>query len=235
MFGAVLRIATAYVNLCNAGCSKYTKWRKEFYCHLDDGQQKFRATVENIEAICNEMEDELCVWKKDLHKKRWQFSHLNLYTVRQLMFLQNELYPVLSTGSMLNAVRQLSSQVFTLLEAIYPEISVAIFKDVVSKSSHIRHYGNSDSEDKNWEKVAKDEDKFCQVSRGTLLEFICKLEEDELDEDVAKAATMQCGVEDGPTAFAWAFENGEDVEQVKELCLKMDEILLRKEKDGDQR
>eukprot|EP00794_Sanderia_malayensis_P006458 gene6457-7190_t len=229
MFAAILRIATVYVDLCSAGCSLYLKWKKTFKCNLDD----FERAIMSIEEEWHKMEATLHEWRNELHEKRWIHPNLNYYTIRQLMSLQKALHPVLSDHGNLRAVRDLPTQVFTLLEAIYPDISTTVIKDVVLKSEHVRRYESTQNNKDDWKNIESDEGKFSGIPVETVLTFIAELESEDIEENVAKAAAMQCGTNDLPEAIAWAFDNAKENSVIEDLSNRMDKVLSIKENEDE--
>lgn len=232
MFESVTRVASLYVTLCNAGCNKYVKWNRVFGCQIEAAAEDDSNVIQEIEDECALLENDLEEWKQKLHQKRWKYPHLNFFTVRQLMYLQKELTETLRKDN-IKSVRGLSSQVFTLLEEIYPEINHQIFSTVLSKSSHDRHYGQSLKADDNWRRITRVEDKFVGVSLKEIEDFITRLERDGHDEDVAKAAMMECGMADFHVTSAWGIEHSDEEDKISSLATKMDEIMEKKEEIGD--
>ena len=226
------RIANLYVTLCNAGCNKYFKWKKNFYCHFDEMDEDRKDTVAAIEEECEIFEKDLETWGRSLHQKRWEYPHLNFFTIRQLVFMQTALKTVLRTDNV-KLVRGLPPQVFTLLEEIYPEINHVIFTTVLTKSSHDRRYGQRWKVDESWRKITRVEDKFVDISLKKIEDFIDRLEREGHDEDVAKAAMMECGLEDFHVTSAWGLLHNDDEEKISDLAAKMDKIMEKKAEGGD--
>ena len=233
MFEAVTRVAVLFIQLCDSGCIKYLSWDLKFTCNLDDGVDAFRETIEAVEKECTRLETDLEEWKFELDRKRTQFPFLNYYTVRQLLMLQTNLkYVILKED--LKALRDLPAQVFSLLDEVYPGIDQETFRTILLKSSHRRRYGEKSSQGSLWKRVARSDDKFMEASKDEIEKFIAELEEECHDEDVAKAATMHCGLKDRSVASVWAMEHCDNEEEITELANQLDGVLERKEEEGSQ-
>ena len=233
MFEAVTRIAVLYIQLCESGCIKYLAWKSTFHCNLNDGLDAFRSTIASVEEECSRLENDLREWKTELDMKRTQFPHLNYFTVRQLLTLQTNLkYVILNEN--LTALRDLPAQIFSLLDEVFPDIDEETFQRILLKSSHQRHYGETKYSDDSWMQIESNDDKFVGISLNEIEDFITSLEEEGHDEDVAKAATMQCGLLDRSKTSVWAYTNCESEELIEDLAKQMDEVLEAKEKDDSK-
>ena len=233
MFEAVTRVAVLFIELCDSGCIKYLTWNSKFTCNLDHGVDAFRETIKSVEKECIKLEADLEEWKFELDMKRTEFPFLNYYTVRQLLMLQTHLkYVILKEN--LKALRDLPAQVFSLLDEVYPGIDLETFRNILLKSSHRRRYGDKSSQDISWKRVARNDDKFIEVSADAIEKFIAELEEEGHDEDVAKAATMHCGLKDRSVASVWAMEHCDNEEEIAELANQLNGVLERKEDEGSQ-
>ena len=233
MFEAVTRVAVLFIELCESGCIKYLTWNSEFTCNFDHGVDAFRETIKSVEKECIKLEDDLEEWKFELDVKRTEFPFLNYYTVRQLLMLQTNLSYVILTED-LTALRNLPAQVFSLLDEVYPGIDQETFRTILLKSSHRRWYGENSSQDSSWMRVAKSDDKFMEASIDEIGKFIAELEEEGHDEDVAKAATMHCGLKDRSVASVWAMEHCDNEKEITELANQLNDVLERKEDEGSQ-
>lgn len=231
MFEAVTRVAGVFIQLCDSGCFKYLTWRVRFDCNLDHGPCAFKETVANVEEQCRKMEDDLRKWKVELSKKRSEFPTLNFYTVRQLLMLQIDLKDAILEED-LRSFQKLPARVYSLLDAVYPGIREKSFHNILWKSSHRRRYGEREAPEDSWMTIASKDDKFNATSLEALDDFITRLEEEGHDFDVAKAATMQCGLSDRAKASAWAYQYYNDEDLITRLASEMDEILERKEEEG---
>ena len=233
MFETVARVTNLFIQLCNAGCVEYLTWSKQIHCNLGDGNDAFRETIASVEEQCIKLQEDLDNWKRELDNKRTQFPHLNYFTVRQLLMLQSKLRDVILNED-LTALRDLPAQIYSLLDEVYPEIDETIFRIVLLKSSYHRRYGERSSSDDSWKKILISDDKFIGVSFSTLENFIASLEEEGHDEDVAKAATMHCGISDRAKASAWGYNNNKKEELISGLAEEMDGVLERKEEDASR-
>ena len=233
MFEAVTRLAVLYIQLCDSGCIKYLSWQSKFTCNLENGAEAFREAIKSVEKECTKLETDLKEWKSELDKKRTQFPFLNYYTVRQLLMLQKDLkYVILKED--LKALRNLPAQVFSLLDEVYPGIDQDTFRTILLESSHRRRYGENSSKDSSWMRVAKSDDKFMEASIDEIEKFIAELEEEGHDEDVAKAATMHCGLKDCSVASVWAMDNCDNEEGIAELAYQLNGVLERKRDEGSR-
>ena len=233
MFEAVTRLAVLFIQLCDSGCIKYLSWQSKFSCNLENGADAFREAIKSVEKECTRLENDLKEWKSELDRKRTQFPFLNYYTVRQLLMLQKNLKDVILKED-LKALRNLPAQVFSLLDEVYPGIDQETFRTILLKSSHRRRYGEDSSQDTSWMRVAKSDDKFMEASIDEIGKFIAELEEEGHDEDVAKAATMRCGLQDSSVASVWAYQHCGNKEEIAELANQLNGVLERKQEKGSQ-
>ena len=227
MFEAVSRLASVYVDLCRAGDSRYMGWQKEIRCCLDIGNHKFDDAISHIEEICWIMECHLKDWKETLHYKRWMYPSLNYFTVRQLVYLQKTLFGLFTKPT--SFVAQLPTQVFILLECIYPNISRDVLKKTILSSSYEIKYGQVVDGNENWKKVEQPGTRFDQVSLEKITQILSQLESEGLPDDAAMAAVNACGAEDVDEAAVWYAENEENYELLKQLSNEMKDIIKRKE------
>ena len=233
MFEAVTRVAVLFIELCDSGCIKYLTWNSKFTCNLNHGVNAFRETIKSVEKECIKLEADLEEWKFELDMKRTEFPFLNYYTVRQLLMLQTNLkHVILKENS--KALRDLPAQVFSLLDEVYPGIDLETFRNILLKSSHRRWYGDNSSQDSSWKRLARNDDKFIEVSADAIEKFIAELEEEGHDEDVAKAATMHCGLKDRSVTSVWAMEHCDNEEEIAKLANQLNGVLERKEDEGSQ-
>ena len=226
MFDAVYRLASDFVALCNAGNSRYLEWRKEIKCCLDEGKYKFDQTIQEIESACLSMENHLHEWEKTLHLKRSTYPNLNFFTVQQIVFLQKKLCGLSSSPA--TFVENLPTQVFTLLENVYPDVSKEVLRNAILSASYELKYGWTSEQQENWEKVEMPEDRFQQANVNDIERFLLELENEGLSDDVALAATNACGLENMDEALVWSVENGADDDLVNALSKEMERILQTK-------
>ena len=114
----MLRLASVYVSLCQAGEVSHLKWRDQFHSKPALVGEKRLADELNKES--DRMERCLDQWTEEIHAKRMQYSHLNHYTTQQLLLLRKSLAGVRNEGP--RACESLPLQVFSLLESVLPGI-----------------------------------------------------------------------------------------------------------------
>lgn len=107
---SVVRLCNVYLKLLESGCVLFTSWRARFLC---DPKRPVCAFIEfgkgdNIKQlkgrrndkddvitimpeIAKFMETSLDNWLQYLDEKRYEYQHLNYYTIDQLVILQKEL------------------------------------------------------------------------------------------------------------------------------------------------
>jgi len=229
MFEAVIRVADLFIKLCESGCIEYLTWNAEFACNLDDGLDSFKRTTSELEEKCSLLEKDLKEWKLELDRKRTEYPYLNFYTVRQLLMLQTNLESVVLKEDM-KALSDLHPQVFSLLNGISPGIDQHTFRNVLLSSSHRRRYLQK-SPKENSKQLEEIHDQVLKTPFEAIVKFIAELEEDH-DEDVAKAATMNCGTQSKSKASAWAYDHCEDNDLIAKLASQMDEVLKKREQSS---
>ena len=232
MFEAVSRLASVYVDLCKAGNSQFIGWQKEIRCNIDKGTDQFDRTISYIEEICRIMEDRLNEWKQTLHNKRWMYPNLNYFTVRQLVFLQKTLFGLFTKPT--SFVAQLPTQVFTLLECIYANISREVLKKTILSSAYEVKYGQVSNDSESWKKIDQPGSRFEEVSLEKIVQILSQLESEGLSDDAAMAAVNTCGVEDVDEAAVWYAENEDNDEVLVRLCNEMKEIIKMKQEASSQ-
>ena len=116
-----------YISLCKAGEVSHLKWKHKFQC--TPRLSANRSLTDGLTEQSDKMEQCLQQWKDELHTKRMQYSELNHYTTRQLLFLRNKLAVVQGRGP--KAVDGLPLEVYNLLESVLPGTEPTILKSVL--------------------------------------------------------------------------------------------------------
>ena len=142
----MLRLAEVYISLCKAGEVSHLKWKHEFQCtpRLTGNH----SLTDDLTRQSYQMEQCFQQWRDELHSKRLQYSELNHFTTRQLLFLRNKLAVVQGRGP--RAVDGIPLEVYNLLESVLPGVepgslkSVLLFCDICSQETGeniVRSYG----------------------------------------------------------------------------------------------
>lgn len=161
-----------------------------------------------------QMEQCLKQWKDELHAKRLQYSELNLFTTRQLLFLRNKLAVVQGRGP--RAVDGIPLEVYNLLESVLPDIDPATLKSVLvfcgicsqeAGQNIIRSYGAS-----NRSQRPSDEPGPSKKQQSSNVEMfqslVAKLELLGYSEEVALAAMISCKDASEADLIVWCVQNG---------------------------
>ena len=210
----VLRLATVYISLCNAGEVSHLKWKHEFQC-----TPKLTTNRSLIDDLVNESEQmEQCLqhWKDELHAKRLRYSELNHFTTRQLLFLRRKLAIVQGRGP--RAVDGIPLEVYNLLESVLPGIDLATLKSVLTfcgifsqedGQDIVRSYGASSkrqrSDNSDRPKLLKE----VQPSNIEIFQsLVAKLELIGYSEEVAIAAMISCKDATEADLIVWSVQNG---------------------------
>ena len=233
MFEATLRLATAYVDLCEAGNSRYIGWNEEIRCCFDKNSDKFNALVHKVEEMCRTMESHLIEWKKKLHHERWIYPNLNFFTVQQILYLQHAL-----AGICKNPLQsQVPAQVYTLLESIYPSVSREVLKNAVYSVSHEMQPGLPVRAEERLRQTDYPKHRLDTVSVVDIESLLPLLENEGLPDDGAMAALNASGAmavldasvaERVDMAVMWYYENQYHDKLLKTLSDEMKEILVKK-------
>lgn len=222
----VLRLATVYISLCNAGEVSHLKWKHEFQC-----TPKLTTNRSLIDDLMNESEQmEQCLhhWKDELHAKRLRYSELNHFTTQQLLFLRRKLAIVQGRGP--RAVDGIPLEVYNLLESVLPGIdpatlkSVLLFCGICSQEDGrdiIRSYGNSSklqrSDNSDRPKLSKE---LQPSNREIFQSLVAKLELLGFSEEVAIAAMISCKDATEADLIVWSVQNGNKADLISAKYLE---------------
>ena len=83
-----MRLATAYVNLCESGFVHLLNWNQTFECSKDrlEGESISRELAEGS----TRMEACFVNWQQKVSDARKEFEQLNFFTTQQLLLLRKE-------------------------------------------------------------------------------------------------------------------------------------------------
>lgn len=210
----VLRLATVYISLCNAGEVSHLKWKHEFQC--TPRLTTNRSLIDDLVNESEQMEQCLQHWKDELHAKRLRYSELNHFTTRQLLFLRRKLAIVQGRGP--RAVDGIPLEVYNLLESVLPGIDPATLKSVLTfcgicsqedGQDIIRSYGASSkrqrSDNSDRPKLLKE----VQPSNIEVFQsLVANLELIGYSEEVAIAAMISCKDATEADLIVWSVQNG---------------------------
>ncbi|XP_078381354.1 E3 ubiquitin-protein ligase rnf213-alpha-like isoform X3 [Oculina patagonica] len=210
----VLRLATVYTSLCKAGEVSHLKWRHEFQC-----TPKLSTNRSLTNELINESEQmEQCLqqWKDELHAKRLQYSELNHFTTRQLLFLRSKLAVVRGRGP--RAVDGIPLEVYNLLESVLPGIDPATLKSVLTfcgiccqeaAQNITRSYGATNkSQRPSYTSDKPGLSKKPQPSNTEMFQsLVAKLELLGYSEEVALAAMISCKDASEADLIVWSVQN----------------------------
>ena len=225
-----------YISLCNAGEVSHLKWKHEFQC--TSGLIANRSLTNHLVNESERMEQCLKQWKGELHAKRLQYSELNHFTTRQLLFLRSKLAVVQGRGP--RAVDGIPLEVYNLLESVLPGIDPATLKSVLTfcgicsqeaGQNIIRSYGAS----RNSQRPSDNSDrpKLSNVLQPSNIEMfqslVAKLELLGYSEEVAIAAMVSCKDATEADLIVWSVQNGinEDLISAKHLEAQNDSRYLQ--------
>ena len=204
-----------YISLCKAGEVSHLRWKHEFRC-----TPRLIANRSLLSDLVNESEQmEQCLqqWKDELHAKRLQYSELNHFTTRQLLFLRSKLAIVQGRGP--RAVDGIPLEVYNLLESVLPGIDPATLKSVLTfcgicsqeaGQNIVKLFGaiserqrSSDNSDR--PKMLKE----LQASNREIFQsLVAKLELLGYSEEVAIAAMISCKDTTEADLIVWSVQNG---------------------------
>ena len=210
-----MRLATVYISLCKAGEVSHLKWRHSFQC-----TRRLSTNRPLIDELMNESEQmELCLeqWKDELHAKRLQYSELNHFTTRQLLFLRSTLAVVRGRGP--RAVDGIPLEVYNLLESVLPGIDPATLKSVLTFCG-ICSQGNGQDITRTFAATSSSQrpsdiverpglSKKAQTSDKEMFQsLVAKLESLGYSEEVAIAAMISCKDASEADLIVWSVKNG---------------------------
>ncbi len=203
-----------YTSLCKAGEVSHLKWRHEFQC-----TPKLSTNRSLTNELINESEQmEQCLqqWKDELHAKRLQYSELNHFTTRQLLFLRSKLAVVRGRGP--RAVDGIPLEVYNLLESVLPGIDPATLKSVLTfcgiccqeaAQNITRSYGATNkSQRPSYTSDKPGLSKKPQPSNTEMFQsLVAKLELLGYSEEVALAAMISCKDASEADLIVWSVQN----------------------------
>ena len=203
-----------YISLCKAGEVSHLKWRYEFQCTPRLSSK--RSLTEELINESEQMEQCLQQWKDELHAKRLQYSELNHFTTRQLLFLRSKLAVVQGRGP--RAVDGIPLEVYNLLESVLSGIdpatlkSVLIFCGICSQEAGqniTRSYGATNKSQRPSDKSDKPVlSKKPQSSKIEMFQSLAaKLELLGYSEEVAIAAMISCKDASEADLIVWSVQN----------------------------
>ena len=209
----VLRLATVYISLCKAGEVSHLKWKHEFQC--TPILIANRSLINDLMNESEHMEQCLQQWKDELHTKRLQYSELNHFTTRQLLFLRSKLAVVQGRGP--RAVDGIPLEVYNLLESVLPGIDPATLKSVLTfcgicsqeaGQNIIRSYGASSKSQRPSNHSDKHKLPKERLPSDMFQSFVAKLELLGYSEEVAIAAMVSCKDATEADLIVWSVQNG---------------------------
>ena len=122
-----MRLATAYINLCESGYVHRWQWSKQFECNKD--QREGESIAKELADESLSMENCYSNWKKKVGDARKEFRELNFFTTQQMMLLRNEIAEVCHSHDLLVS----NLQVLTLLESVRPNLDSEQLKSAIQR------------------------------------------------------------------------------------------------------
>ena len=123
-----MRLATAYINLCESGFVHCLQWNKEFKCRK--GQLEGESIAKELADESTAMENCYLNWKEKVSDARKEYRELNFFTTQQLMLLRKEIAEVCRSNDLLVS----NLQVFTLLESVRPNVDTEQVKSAIRRA-----------------------------------------------------------------------------------------------------
>ena len=124
----VLRLAVAYINLCESGFVHRLQWSKQFECCKD--QLEGESIAKELADESTSMENCYFNWKKKVSDARKEYRELNFFTTQQLMLLRKEIAEVCHSNDLLVS----NLQVLTLLESVRPNVDTEQVKSAIQRA-----------------------------------------------------------------------------------------------------
>ncbi|XP_077980129.1 E3 ubiquitin-protein ligase rnf213-alpha-like [Glandiceps talaboti] len=131
----ILRLATNYMKLNEAGCDVLSRWIAEIHngkdmVKLDFGSKEHIlgssiGIIAQLRKLSNFLEESLKEWQDHVETLRSEYTFLNYYTVEQILYLRMEL------GNILRYGKTADRMVFDLLSVVFPSCSQTILESVL--------------------------------------------------------------------------------------------------------
>ena len=123
-----MRLATAYINLFEAGYIHRMDWKQEFHCSKDLVAGEWIA--KELEEESTFMESCYTNWKKKVSDARKEYKELNFFTTQQLMTLRKEIATVCHSNGLIMS----NIQVLALLESVLPNLTSEQLKSAIERA-----------------------------------------------------------------------------------------------------
>ena len=216
-----MRLAAAYINLCESGFVHRLQWTKEFKCCKD--QLAGESIAKELADESTAMENCYLNWKEKVSDARKEYRELNFFTTQQLMLLRKEIAKVCHSHDLL--VNNL--QVLTLLESVCPNLDTEKVKSAIQRA-----FRDTDLFDKAKCTVKIDNNNYESASTlgcygekprsketSKIQSFLNAAANDGYSEQIALAALASLGVDaDEVDLLLWCLEeaDGADIEALEE-------------------
>ncbi|XP_070188878.1 E3 ubiquitin-protein ligase rnf213-alpha-like [Littorina saxatilis] len=225
---SLVRLGKTYVKLCSDGCVLFLDWSVEFLCDIErpvccisefsnQGKLKGHRSKERdsggiaddlevfIAGMAGFLEDCHKEWLQYVDQKRKDYPQLNIYTVEQLVFLQQQLVRVGSDD--------VSKHVYPMLSLLKADCSPQDLEQALQEA--MDHVDTLQQQEHC--SAAQPSPKLPPVGGSDKMEmFVKELVETGFSRTLAMKAANEVGTEDVDNGIAWCMEHEGDMEDPEE-------------------
>ncbi|KAK7107714.1 hypothetical protein V1264_015588 [Littorina saxatilis] len=252
---SLVRLGKTYVQLCSDGCVLFLEWSVEFLCDIerpvccisefsDSGKLKGHRSKEGHNAGKREdLEDfiagvagflEHChkEWLQYVDQKRKDYPQLNVYTVEQLVFLQQQLVRV---GS-----EDVSKHVYPMLSLLKADCSPQDLEQALEEAmDHVdtlqqqQHHSPHHSPQR---ELPPQPEPQAVGDKEKEEDFVKELAEAGYSRSLARKAMKEVGAGDAAEGIAWCMKHEEDMDEFEDLSVSdAEEEERQTEENGGQK
>ena len=204
MSEVTLRLASAFVALCEAGDVSYLAWKTEIRCNIDEWKEHGNNLSKAYTDEVTKLEQRRVEWEKSLLDFRLKHHVLNYFSVKQILFLQKHIFPL---GQNEINFQSLPAQVYTLLKFVDPEINNEKIKDAHFLATTL----DCTDRKEDWTILESVFPNFAKFSVENLIEFVETLQDDHLiEENIAMASLIAVSPFVESSAVLWCEKQDSD-------------------------
>ena len=185
MSEVIVRLASAFVSLCEAGDVSYLVWKREIRCNIEECKERGGDIVHEFADEVEKLERRREEWQNSLDDFRRKHRVLNYFSVKQILYLQKEM---LRLEKKEIDCDRLPVQVFTLLKYIDIHVDNQKIKNALFLSAAM----DTAPVNNTWADFKSDHANFNFFSLDDLKGFVDTLENEHfIERNVAMASLIR--------------------------------------------
>ncbi|KAL5009497.1 hypothetical protein ScPMuIL_011802, partial [Solemya velum] len=216
-YDGITRLCKVYIKLLSSGCVLFKNWKATFLCDpkrpvcmfIEFGNAEEKAILKGhrggeelctlIPSLAKFMEDCLQSWLEYIDRKRYEYFHLNYFTIDQLVILQQEL-------AKLGVDEEPSNWLYPLLSFVKSNCDR---EDIISAMKAAKQdIENKDQEMPEEQEAGVDEMQEDSINtRAQIQNFIEEVSAAGFPQEVAKRALNHFEPDNVDEAILWCFEH----------------------------